>query len=150
MAIAHDPDQLTVAPRRRSTGCLVASLVLVVVVLLPVLGYALYAGFTGHAPEWGFDSLACEQPESVTYADGRYEVAAHDPTASLSFGSSDPFVVVGRAGSNGTYGVKVVLNSSTDAARRVRMFRLVTRSSTTAILAILHDPDGAEPRCSPG
>ena len=77
--------------------------------------YALFAATTGKAPEWTAVRTTCEQPTSVTYSDGRYEVTVREPTVSLSVASSEPYAVVGREGNSGSYGVFVELNSSTEA-----------------------------------
>lgn len=107
-----EPPAPVVRDNRSSRGCLLAALVPLGVVVGVMLLYAAYAAFTGTAPDWTQTATTCVQPDSVTYADGTYEVTVEEPTVSLSLDDAAPYAVVGRAGSQGSYGVFVELSSS--------------------------------------
>ena len=90
-----------------------------VLAVVTVLGvYSLFVIFQGRAPEWTSTSVACTQPDSVTYEDGTYSVFVREPTFSLSLNSEPLTAVVSRTG-DGSYGVAIELNSSTDSADQI-------------------------------
>ena len=106
-----EPPAPVVRDNRSSRGCLFAALIPLGVVAGVMLLYAAYAAVVGVPPQWKQIATTCVQPEDVTYADGTYEVAVID-TTSLSLAPVTPYAVVGRAGSQGGYGVRVELGYS--------------------------------------
>ncbi len=107
-----EPPAPIVRDNRSSRGCLLAALIPIGVVVGVMLLYAAYAAFTGETPQWTQTATTCEQPDTVTYEDGRYEVAVIAPSVSLALEPEPPYAVVGRNGSGGSYGVFVELSSS--------------------------------------
>ncbi|CAN5583817.1 hypothetical protein BH10ACT3_BH10ACT3_03940 [soil metagenome] len=90
-----------------------------VVMIVAVVGvYSLFVIVQGRAPEWSSTSVACPQPESVTYEDGTYSVFVRETTFSLSLDSPPLTAVISRTG-DGSYGVPIELNSSTDDAEQI-------------------------------
>jgi len=103
---------------RRSTTLrrlLVVGAAVVGFVALIVVGlYALVVFVLGEAPGWTTATEVCRQPDTVRYEDGSsYAVYVREPSLSLSLSSGPSLAVVSRSG-NGSYGVFIELNPSTD------------------------------------